>query len=418
MRSTAGGILFLSELRRRGGVHAFLATVFTFATAALVVMLGSVNGVYASIGVELQDTLSSDWRLADGNAGGLAEGHFVEGAGATAERIEAAVPGARVVPRIEVPGLFLHTEQYEDWDASLLIGIDPRADPDVARVADRLIAGRLVRDEEIWQNGTAYAEVVVGRAMLEALGMTVYDGDVVRPENVMRMSAGRFSLEAGAIRPLIRWAVVVGVVDTGFGPVDRHTVYAHLGMVRSLLRMDFDDEPANVLLVRAPEDAPVAAAARAERLNATSAREFRDGYLAAVFEPVRAFTTVVSAVVLVLAGGWAAHVAAAALLADKRRVAVLRALGVPTRLLLGPATAIIVLAGAVGAAAGFVLGILVGVGIEAADVRFGSGFRLLFDVPLGAVVLVVLAVVVTGAVAAAGAGLALRRVPVTDALRD
>lgn len=414
----AGGILFLSELRRRGRVHLFLAVVFAFATAALVVMLGSVNGVYASIGVELQDTLSSDWRVADGNPNGLAEGHFVEGAGATAERLAVAVPGAEVVPRIEVPGLFLHTEEYEDWDASLLVGVDPARDPAVARLDERLVAGRLVAVEEIWSDGTPYAEVVVGRGFLEALGMTVYDGETVRDENVMRMSAGRFSLESGAVRPIIRWAVVVGVVDTGFGPVDRHTVYGHVGMVRSLLRMGFDDEPANVFLVRAPEDAPVPAAAAKEGLSATSARGFRDTYLAAVFDPVTAFTTVVSAVVLILAGGWAAHVAAAALLADRRRVAVLRALGVPGKLLLGPATATIVISSAVGAVVGFAVGLGIGAVVESADVRFGSGFRLLFDVPAGAVVLVVVAVIATGAVAAAGAGLALRRVPVTDALRD
>lgn len=417
MRQDAARLLLRSELARRTRVYALLLGVFTFATASLVLLLGATNGILDSVGVELEDTLAADWRLADGNPKELADGRFFPAASALAARIERAAPGSVVVPRLEIQGVFLHTSRFEDFDSGLILGVDPARDPDVARFP--VTEGKALNAENVWIDGKPYPQLVVGRDLLDALGMHVYNGTLTE-KHVLNVTAGRFSTEGAVSRPVVREGVVVGTFEAGFSPIDRRTLVMHVDAARALLRMQLDDDPANVLLVRAPAGADVAAAARSESLNATSSREFRDDYLEAVIGPLRVFTALIVALVLALAGGWVANVAAAALLGDRRRIAVLRALGLPTRLVVGPAAALVVGAGAAGAAIGFALGWLAGRAVEAIDVAPPGSPRLslLVHLPASVGVGIALAVLATAALAAWAAAAALRRVPVTEALRE
>lgn len=416
----AARLLVASEIKRRRRVFLLLALVFGGSTTSLLVLLGSVAGVEAAIGTEIEATLASDWRLADGRSGELAEGAFRNRTGALADRLETALPGAEAAARIEVQGLFLHTSRYEDFDAGLIVGLDPARDGDAADLPSRIVDGHTIETQNLWFDGKPYPQLVVGDQMLDALGMRVWKNGTLSPENVLQVSAGRYTNEGANVRPVVKEGVVVGVFRTGFGPIDRYTVFLHIATARELLRVHLDDDPANVLLLRAPPGLDVAAAARAEGLNATTSDAFRGRYLAAVFDPLRTFTSLVSAVVLVLAGGWGAHTAAAAILGDAKRIAVLRALGLPTRLVLGPVAALVVAAGAAGAAAGAALAWTLARAVRPGVVDLPGLPQLRFEVALtpGLVGALLAAVLATAALAAAVAGLALRRIPVTDALRE
>lgn len=418
-RGGAAGILLRSELARRTRVYLLLVGVFAFSTASLVVLLGAANGMLGSVGIELEDTLSAHWRVADGDAKELAGGRFFLAAGAAAERIERATPGAVAVPRIEIEGVFLQTSRFEDFDSGLIVGVDPALDREVAAFEPRITEGRFLDGENVWIEGKPYPQLVLGRDMLEALGMEVFNG-TLNPKHVLNVTAGRFSTESGSPRPVVREGVVVGTFELGFSPVDRRTLVLHVAVARELLRMQLDDEPANVILVRAPPEADVAGAARAEGFNVTSSRDFRDDYLEAVLGPMRIFTVVIVVLVLGLAGGWVANVAASAILSDRRRIAVLRALGLPPRLVVGPVSLAILAAGLVGALAGLALGALAGELVELVDVAPAGSPRLSLrvDLPASVALGIGLAVLATAALAALATSLALRRIPVTDALRE
>ncbi len=415
----AAVILVTSEVRRRGRTYLFLAAVFTFATAALVVMVGAVGGVLGSIGDEIAETLLSDYRVTRGDPDALAEGFLFNRSLAEADRLQSAIPGARASPRIEFQAVLLHTSRYEDFDTGIGVGVDPERDPAVVDVAGRVDLGRFIGDENLWIDGKPYPQLVVGREMLDALQMRVYNG-TLSPRNLLKVSAGRFAAEGGSIRPVVREGVVVGAFETGFDPIDRRVVFMHIATARDVLRIQFDPDPANVILVRAPADAPVGRVAAASGLNLSTRQEFLDSYLHAVFAPLRTFNAVVTAVVLALAGGWVAHVGAQAILAERQRIAVLRALGFPLRLILGPVSGLVIATGVVGAGAGFVLGWLVGVAFDAANFH-PAGYGLIeitVDLPLPTAFALLAAVLATAGLAALGAGLALRRIPVTDALRS
>lgn len=419
--SGAGRLLVASELRRRRRVFLLVAVVFAGSTASLLLLLGGVEGVEAAVGGEIDATLASDWRVASGRSNELAEGRFVNASTGLATRLEAAIPGSRASPRIEVQGLFLHASKYEDFDAGLIVGVDPATDGRAADVQSRIVEGRWLDAENVWIEGKPYPQLVVGAQMLETIGMRVLPANgTLSPENLLNVSAGRFVSQGAEVRPVVREGVVVGVFETGFGPIDRYTVYLHIGTARELLRIQTQDEPANVVLLRAPADAPVREAALREGLNASSSAEFRTRYLAAVFEPLDAFGKIVTGVVLTLAGGWVAHTASAAILADARRIAVLRALGVPTRLVLGPVAAVVLLAGAAGAAAGTVVASGVAFVLRPGAVALPGMPRLAFSLAVSPALVagLVVAVLATAALASLLAGRALRAIPLTDALKD
>lgn len=412
-------LLLRSEAERRRRTYALLFAVFLAATTGLSLLLGAVAGVEDAVGRGLRDTVTSDHRLAQHRPERLGEGPVFLRASAVAARIAADVPGARAVPRLEFDAVFLHTERYEDFATGLAVGVDPVRDADVARVAPLIVAGRWLDAQNVWIGGTPYPQLVVGEDMLRGMNLTVFDGEL-RASNLLNVTAGRFQSEGQVSRPVVREGVVVGAFRTGFLPLDRGIVYMHQETARELLRVHLEADAANVVLVAAPPDAAdaLARAAQREGLDHASAREFREEYLNAVFVPLRAFARLVTLVVLALAGGWATHVVVSAVLGDRRRLAVLRALGLPTTLLVGPVALALLVAAAAGAALGLTLGALVAWALSVAGFR-APGIAALDFVALPSTIdiaLLGLAVVATVVVAAAGAGLALRRIGVADAL--
>lgn len=414
----AWSLLIASELRRRRDTYALLVGVFLLATTALGLIVGSVNGVLAGVGVEIRDTLSSDARLVRGDATNLGGGRFVDNADAQASELR-ALSGAAVAPRIEVQGVLLHEgAAYEEFDSGLLIGVDPARDALVADVPSRLVAGRWIDAESVWIGGAPYAQLVVGADMLRAHGMTVFDGSL-RASDLLNVTAGRFDADSGALRPVTKTGIVVGVFETGFNPIDRRTVYLHIGAARELLRAQFEPAAANVLLAKGGDPQALAQAARADGFETASHERFREHYLGAVLAPLRAFTALVTLVVLALAGGWVAHVVAGAVLGDRRRIAVLRALGVPARLVVGPIAVLLLACAAVGVALGLAVALATSGALGLVDLRIpGVGPSLRVALTAAAAATIAAGVLATALAAAGGAGAALRRVAPSEALRE
>lgn len=409
-------VLVASEWRRRRPTYALLCGVFVAATAAIALILGGVQGVLAGVGVEIQETLTSEHRIVLGDPMNLGGARVFAGGDGAAERLREA-SGATVVPRIEVQGVLLHAARYEEFDSGILVGIDPQRDALVARVPDRVDAGRWIDAENAWIEGEPYPQLVVGDDMLAALEMRVWTGGPVEPAHLLNVTAGRFSTEAGEARPVVRTGIVVGTFHTGFNPIDRRTVYLHIDAARALLRAQFDDSAANVLLATGGDADALATAARSESFDVASASQFREHYLSAVLVPVRAFATLVTLVVLGVSGGWVAHVVAQAVLSERRRVAVLRALGLPTRLLVAPPAALLVGGALVGVVAGLLLAALASSVIRLADARI-AGLGAAISLPPATVGLIALAILATATLAAGAALAAIQRVSPLEALRD
>lgn len=416
---SAFALLLASEARRRSGTYAFLVVVFLLATASLGVILGSVHGVMDGVGGELRETLTSDHRLVLGDPANLGGGRLFEGADGVAARL-ASASGARIAPRLEVQGVLLHADTFEEFDSGLLVGIDPRLDARVSAAPERVTAGRWIDAPRLWSDGTPYTQLVVGEDMLRALGMTVHrEGEPVLASSLLNVTAGRFAAEGGDVRPVVRTGVVVGTFATGFNPVDRRTVYLHIDATRELLRAQFDHESANLLLAAGGDAHALSRAAEDEGFSVASARDFRDHYLSAVIAPLRAFTALVTLVVLLLCAGWVAHVVAAAVLSDRRRIAVLRALGVPSRLIVGPIALLLLLCAAAGVALGLVISFALAGTLGAVDVRVpGLARGLRMALPLVTAGLIAAGVLLSAAASAGGAGVALRRIAPAEALRE
>ena len=412
-------MLVASELRRRARTYALLVAVFVLTSGALGVILGSVAGVMGSIGGEIRETLTSDHRIVRGDPTNLGGGRLFAASDAAIVRLSQA-SGATLAARVEVQGLFLHAGEYEDFDSGLLVGVDPVRDARVASVDDRVVAGRWLDAENLWLDGTPYPQLVVGEDMLRALNMSIYEeGAQLTGASLLNVTAGRFSAEEGALRPVVKTGVVVGAFRTGFNPIDRRTVYVHADVARELLRAQFDHEVANVLLATGGDADALAAAARAEGFNITSAADFRDHYLSAVVTPLRAFTALVTVMVLALAGGWVTHVVAGAVLADRRRIAVLRALGVPSRLIVGPIAATLIGCAALGILLGLGAALVLAAAVGVVDVRVpGLDRSLAVALDASTVTAIALGVLATAVLAASGAGVALRRIAPVEALRE
>lgn len=415
----ATALLLRSELGRRRRVYALLFGVFLAATTGLSVLLGAVDGIEDSIGRGIHDTVSADHRLTLVKPERLAEGPVFENATATGARIASAVPGSTVAPRIEFDAIFLHTDRYEDFEAGLVVGVDPTRDEAVVDVGRFLTRGRLLDGQNVWVGGKPYPQIVIGEVMLKSMNMSVYNG-TLSPANVVNVTAGRLvANSSGAVRPVVREAVVVGVYESGILPLDRSVVFVHIETARELLRVNLMRDAATLLVVDAPGGADVRAAAEANGFRSASAEEFREEYLKAIFSPVRAFARLTTLVVLAISAGWVTHVVVSAIAGDRLRLAVLRALGLPPSLLVSPIAVALGIAALAGVALGLALGTLIAWLMSVAGFRapgLGAIDFVAILSPLEALLLG-LAVLSAASVAALGAGVAMRRIPVTEALR-
>ncbi|MHB8604843.1 MAG: FtsX-like permease family protein [Thermoplasmatota archaeon] len=423
---SATGALARSEWRARRRTYVLLFVLVGGSACAYALVVAFVGGFEARVGTELSDTLGGDVRVSRG-ATAIASGLLVAQPDETVAALRFSDPGARAAPRLEAEGLFLHGADYTSArtdlnvtaTAGILAGIDPVTDAAVVPLAPYVTEGHALGapgdDHETLPNGEPLVPIVVGRSLLETTNLTVSNGSFSW-SSVVNVTTGRIEN-----RQIVRiHAVVVGAYETGFRMIDRIIVYAPRGEVARLLAESPDDPPANVFVVRAPHPETVAAAANADGYRALTAREFRETYIGPVFAALRTVTWGVVVVLSVITAGWIAHALAGHVAGDRRKIATLRAIGVPTAdfawLYLGAGAAL----GAVGGVAGAALAAVAGLSVSALSAR-GGPLDALGPVALSASAASLAAVVAlsTGVatVAALVALVRIRRLEVREALR-
>lgn len=405
----ATAILLRSEASRRKRVYALLFCVFLATTTGLSIMLGSVDGIEDAIGQGIRDTVSGDQRIATQRPERMAEGQIFDNASATAATMMQNAREARASPRLEFNAILLHTDQYEDFESGIVVGLDPKRDVGRDAIAKYILSGHFLDAESVWINGTPYPQLVIGEDLAKSMNVTVF-GDTLRPSNVVNVTAGRF--QDSATRPVVKEGVVVGIFRTGFQPLDHNVVYVHMETARELLRVHLMHDAANVLIVTGQLEPT-------KGYESANAQEFREAYLYAVFAPVRAFARLVTVVVLTLAAGWIVHVVVDAVASDRARLAVMRALGLPSRLLVAPIALALLAAAAAGTAGGLALGAMIAFALSRMGVRAPGLGELPFvaTLPWEAMLGLGLASLLVVTLAAGAVGLAMKRIPVTEALK-
>ena len=409
--------------RRRAYVVLIALLAATSGTYALVLAL--VGGLEDNIGGELSDNLAADMRVSNG-AQGVADGELIRGHQDAMVALRAAADGTRVAPRLEVEGLFaqgggFQTGRFDDGNASrsagILIGIEPEADARVTDLRAYLTRGVWIGEGPTYEapTGERLVPIVVGERFLETSNATVAIDGEFSWRAVYNVTAGR--LENNQLVQVK--GIVVGAYETGFRMIDRAVAYAPRDEVARLIGEHPGNPPANVLVVRTP--APDEVAATAERLGLTSmgAEEFRRTYLGPVFTTVRIVAWTIVATLTLMTAGWFAHTLGHHVQADRRKIATLRAIGVPQEtfreLYVGLAVGLGFAGGAAGVAAAVALGQLVRAATWATGIAGPRPFAPQVTL-LEALALVALAV----ATSAAAAAIALRRLrgqSIRDALR-
>lgn len=410
--------------RRRTYLVLFLLLGATSGTYFLVLSL--IGGMEDRIGRELSDTLVGDLRLTEGKTG-LGDGRVMTDYKDRLTGLRYHRPDATVTPRLEVEALFLHDADFTSGierpnttrTTGILVGIDAEEGERVAPLRPYVVKGMdlTAAAGRSWTTprGETLVPVIAGEGFLSASNVKVAEEGFTW-EAVYNLTAGRF--ENG--QPVRVRAIVVGSFATGFNIIDRFVVYMPRGDVGYLLGYHPTEPPANVLLAKATDTAGLAAVAGRYNLTAETPLAFRQGYLGPVFTTVKAFAWSLVGVLTLMTAGWIAHTLAHHVASDRRKIATLRAMGIPFRSVAGTyvrlALALGFAAGVAGVAIGAAVGWAAGVAVQAVG---GPGSGLLL-VPRGSALdagLMVLLAVVT---ATAAALLALRRVrgfPIRDALR-
>lgn len=413
-----------AEWRARRRAYLVLLVLFAATSGTYAVVLSLVGGLEDNIGGELSDNLAADIRVSNG-AQGVADGEDIAGWRDVSTRLAAAAPDARVAPRLELEALFAHgggfaTGRSEEPNvarsAGILVGIDGPADAEVADIGRYLTRGVRIDEAPAYETprGERLVPIIVGERFLETTNATVADG-AFSWRAVFNFTAGR--LENGQL--VVERGIVVGAYSTGFRMIDRAVVYAPRGDVARLVGGHPGDPPANVLLVATHHPETVARAAAEAGFTTMDAAEFRETYLGPVFDTVRAVAWAVVAMLTLMTAGWFAHTLGHHVRADRRKIATLRAIGIPTeaftRMYVGLGAALGLAGGIVGVGAALALGFLVFVVTSALPLVGARPF-----VPQASAVELLGLVLLAAATAAAAARVALRRLGsegIRDALR-
>ncbi|HUR67704.1 MAG TPA: FtsX-like permease family protein [Candidatus Thermoplasmatota archaeon] len=325
-----------AEWRARRGRYVALGCLLAATAAASFLVLSVVNGLEEGIGVEISKTLGGDVRIAR-NETGLGDGAMIRDLRDAMRRMEYADPSATFAPRLETQGLFLKDVDFStqrnaepgDRAAAVLLGIDAAQDARVVELDDLVVRGEgraaFLRDYRA-PDGERLVPILVGESFLQTGNASVYNG-TFSWSNVYNFSAGRIENN----QMLRSKGIVVGAYATGFRMVDRLVVYAPRADIARLLGENPSDPPANVLLASTPRPEALAREARTAGYEASVAPEFRETYLGPVFVNVRVAAWAIVGLLALMTAGWMGYTLAHHVHEDRRKIATLRALGIPDR---------------------------------------------------------------------------------------
>ena len=325
-----------AEWQARRGRYVALVALLAATAGASFLVLAVVNGLEESIGAEISHTLGADVRIARGQSG-LGDGATIRDVRDALEGLRFADPRAEFAPRLETQAIFLHGSDFTTSGdararaAAVLVGIDAAEDARVADIGALIVRGRGpdALDEE-WRapDGGRLVPIIVGFTFLETGNVTVHDG-AFSWTSVYNISAGH--VENG--RLVRERAIVVGAYETGFRMVDRLIVYAPRGEVARLLGEFPTNPPANVILARTIDPDRLVGGAAVQGYIPLASDEFRESYLGPVFVSVRVAAWSIVALLVLMTAGWMGYTLAHHVHEDRRKIATLRAVGIPDRVI-------------------------------------------------------------------------------------
>lgn len=326
--------LAAAEWHARRSRYVALAVLLASTAGAAFLVLSVVNGLEESIGEEISHTLGADVRLARGQTG-LGDGQTIRDLRDALEGLRYADPNAAFSPRLESQAIFLHGSDFTTSGdaparaAAVLVGIDAEEDARVSDTAALVVQGRGPEAfDEPWRtpDGARLVPIIVGVGFLETGNVTVFDGTFSWTQ-VYNISAGH--VENG--RLVRERAIVVGAYETGFRMVDRLIVYAPRGEVARLLGDVPTDPPANVILAKTSDPRGLRDRAQGQGYLALMSGEFRESYLGPVFSNVRVAAWSIVVLLVLMTAGWMGYTLAHHVHEDRRKIATLRAVGIPDR---------------------------------------------------------------------------------------
>jgi ABC-type lipoprotein release transport system permease subunit len=342
---------------RRGGwlgTSAVLAATLTL----LVLVSALFAGMEAETESRVADIFTDDLRVTPRETGVFGPGRFdpateavtALGAGATARMesqmvlsrrsFESILSQGDETPVIQGPG---SAGGDDSVSLGVLVGAD-FADGDIASsYRDHLVTGRL---PGVWAGpGGAAPQPIELAISVRTLGgfLTTAERDKLSswPPPISEISPLRLDITAGVARDgdyrndvYRNSARIVGLFDTGVDTLDSFTAWGPIEASRFLLGEDLDDDVANVILVRG--NAATARAVAADNDWATeSSGEFTKRYLGQLIEALQTLSVVTASVLFTIPAFLVAHGVERVLEAQRREVAVLRAVGVPGRTVRG-----------------------------------------------------------------------------------
>lgn len=325
-------LLVRGHLRTRWRRFALVSLSFGIGLFGFFLVVMIAEGAREAVTEPMRDLLTGDVRILNGTTD-LSGGHVWEdyrGFAAELERDTGVVPS----PRLESNYITVRGQNYQNWSAGLLLGVDP----DDAREADNLrgyiVWGTPIASLDVFDpdTGRAYPPLVLGKSAAARLNVTLNDTGQPDFGQVLTLTSGRLRFEGTLPVPLVIECVLVGVFETGLEPADKFTGFIPIQTARVLAGHREGDPVANAFVLRGVSLQQVEdALADHPEMRATSAEDFSFYYMGgmlvilyvAAFAGIGLFFTVLLV--------WLVHETGVLIRTDQAVLSSLRAIGIPAR---------------------------------------------------------------------------------------
>lgn len=366
MAGTAGcrvalPILVRGLLRSRWPRYATLAAAFFVGLFAFFLVVSLADGTRDALVEPLAATVTGDVRVTQDSrdlAGGT---RWADHRPTTAA--VSRVPGAEASPRFESSYISVRGDEFENWSAGLLIGVEPGAAHEVRALEPYMQWGTPVTSLDVFHPETnrAYAPLVLGEPAFKRLNLTANPDGSPLYDQPLTLTSGRTLNEGGVPIPLTVDCVVVGVFTTGLEPLDKFTAYVPIQTARVLSGHLENDPTANAIVVRgADQDAVRAALVDTPGAQTESANDFAFGYMGSMLVVIYAAGGATLAIFLAALLTWLSHETGVLVRVDQAVISSLRAVGVPDRAIHGSYALLLGAAVVAGAAAAVLLTLALG----------------------------------------------------------
>lgn len=354
-------ILVRGLFRSRWPRYATLAAAFFVGLLAFFLVVSLADGTRGALVEPLAATVTGDVRVTQDSSDLAGGTRWVDHRATTASLDR--IPGGDASPRFESSYISVRGDEFENWSAGLLIGVEPGAAQEAAALEPYMLWGTPITALDVFQPDTnrAYAPLVLGQPAFERLNLTANPDGSPLYNQTLTLTSGRTLNEGGVPIPLTMDCVVVGVFATGLEPLDKFTAYVPIQTARVLAGHLENDPTANAIVVRgAGEDAVRAALGDTPGAQTESADDFAFGYMGSMLVVIYAAGGAALAIFLAALLTWLSHETGVLVRVDQAVISSLRAVGVADRAIQGSYALLLGSAVVAGAAAAVVVTLLVG----------------------------------------------------------